>query len=415
MPNLLFICYEFPPSTAVGALRGWHIAKYLRRRGWDVTVLTPQRKVPGAIEVSAMCRTEGIRIEFIGSEDFTAAIRSRYERLPNIAVKAAAKLDGLLGRIGLNGSERWALSLIRTIRKFNAGKWDSVLVSGSPFFAFIAARLTASRLGIPYVLDYRDPWSRNPIIRRAPVITRAAEKWCLRKASGVITVSESWASGIQQEFNLAIRPSVVHNGYDEDAVVGIEPTKFPETALVYAGAFYRGQRDIHPVLKAMKAAIAKKTKPFNTIRLHYFGNEQAYVQRVAELFGMTEHVVLHGRASRERVWAALAGASAAVVIAGNADRFDLWESGIIPAKLFEPMAVGTRILLIAPPESDAAQIVNKTGAGRSFRALETEEIADWINALQDYKSPMQRAGSRRFTWASLSSRLDEVLRNIVEA
>jgi hypothetical protein len=40
-PKILFLACYFPPSRSTASVRTWNIAKYLARRGWEVTVVTP--------------------------------------------------------------------------------------------------------------------------------------------------------------------------------------------------------------------------------------------------------------------------------------------------------------------------------------------------------------------------------------
>src|SRR5687768_18594411 len=64
-PKLLFLACFFPPVQAIGAVRTRHIAKYLARLGWEITVVTPDpavwRNVEDAQKVSTELEREGIR------------------------------------------------------------------------------------------------------------------------------------------------------------------------------------------------------------------------------------------------------------------------------------------------------------------------------------------------------------------
>src|SRR5262245_811962 len=64
-PKLLFLARAFPPLRATACVRGWNIAKFLARLGWDVTVVTPHpsawRHVESPSDVEFHLEREGIR------------------------------------------------------------------------------------------------------------------------------------------------------------------------------------------------------------------------------------------------------------------------------------------------------------------------------------------------------------------
>jgi hypothetical protein len=63
--KLLLLAWHFPPSHAIASVRTWNLAKYLARRGWQVTVLTPdprlRRQLENPLEVQSSLSKEGIR------------------------------------------------------------------------------------------------------------------------------------------------------------------------------------------------------------------------------------------------------------------------------------------------------------------------------------------------------------------
>ena len=66
-PRLLLLAFAFPPSRAIGAVRGGNLAKQLARLGWRVTVATID---PGLLEdpdpafpdMETWCRDAGIQL-----------------------------------------------------------------------------------------------------------------------------------------------------------------------------------------------------------------------------------------------------------------------------------------------------------------------------------------------------------------
>src|SRR5690348_8219270 len=63
-PKLLFLACYFPPLNTAACVRTWNVAKYMARRGWAVTVVTPHPSVWRRVErldgVTAELEQEGI-------------------------------------------------------------------------------------------------------------------------------------------------------------------------------------------------------------------------------------------------------------------------------------------------------------------------------------------------------------------
>jgi glycosyltransferase involved in cell wall biosynthesis len=413
-PRLLFLAYPFPPSPAIGAVRTWGMAKHLARMGWSVTLVTPDpagRVEPAAVEDAArQCEREGIARIFAGKLELRAA-----EAAQQLASRHGERIRWFLMRriyrfLGMGLDERWWRICLEACAGSRPGDFDLVLATGSPFRSFLAARRLALRLGIPYVLDYRDPWSLGvhvPSWQRA--LARPLERRVLRDAAASLTVSPSLAQVQGRTFSAFPPPLVVSNGYDPEGLQGIQPTSVPGFAVVYTGNFYTGQREIDPVVQAVKQAAERMPKGAPRIRLHYYGTGDAHVRDAARRHGAGDLVECHGRVSRAEALSAVRGAGMVVVITSMKERTTGVENGIVTGKLFEPLGMGVPILLVAPKGSDAAAIVEESGAGRSFCATEIGEMAQWLASCAGRTSGYRYEPPPAYSWPVLAQRLDEYL------
>lgn len=414
-PKLLFLAYPFPPSPAIGGVRAWGMAKYLSRLGWQVTVVTPDpsgRVSPAEMEeAERQCRQEGITRLFAGELEVRsgeAAQRltvGRWERCRRLFVRRVFRCMGM----GLE--ERWWRTCLVACSRLAPGDCDVVLATGSPFSVFLAARRIARRLKVPFVLDYRDPWSLaihgaawNKLWRR-PV-----ERRVLREAAATLIVSPSLARSQTEAFQLSRPPVVIPNGYDPEWSKAVIPAVFTDFSVVYAGNFYVRQREIDSVVRAIKRAseISRGKIPM-PIRLHYYGRDIPHVEAAVQRHGAEGLVECHGRVPRTEVLAAIKGAGCAVVIASIRERVGLTERGIVTGKLFEPLGLGVPILLVAPEDSDAAKIVEGSGAGRSFRASQAEAMAHWLVECADGKSGRRYEPPAAFSWPVLAQTAEGIL------
>ena len=413
-PRLLLLAYPFPPSPAIGAVRTWGMAKYLPRLGWRVTVVTPDpagRLEPAAVEDAArQCEREGIARIFAGQLEHRAA-----EVAQQLASRHAQRIRWFLQRrmyrcLGMGLDERWWRTCLKACAGLMPGEFDLVLATGSPFRSFLAARRLARRLGVPYVLDYRDPWSLGVHFSGwQKVWARPMERRVLRDAAGSLTVSPSLAQVQGRAFPSFPPPWVVSNGYDPEGLQGIRPVASSGFAVVYTGNFYTGQREIDPVVQAVQQAAERMPKGVPRIRLHYYGTGDAHVRDAARRHGAEDLVECHGRVLRAEALSTVRGAGVVVVITSMKERTAGVEKGIVTGKLFEPLGMGVPILLVAPKGSDAAAIVEESGAGRSFCATEIGEMAQWLMDCAAGSAGRRYEPPPAYSWPVLAQRLDEYL------
>jgi glycosyltransferase involved in cell wall biosynthesis len=214
---------------------------------------------------------------------------------------------------------------------------------------------------------------------------------------------------MSDRFGVGSKLHVLTNGYDPEELEEIRPVDFRHFAIVYTGGFYPPKRVITPVMAALKHLAEANPESSKHWRFHYYGTQETHVREEARRFGVLEHVILHGRVSRVEALSALRGAAAAVVITSVSKESIQRDNGIITGKVFEPLGLKTPILLIAPPGSDATEIVEATGMGRRITGTDIEGIAQFF---LDCARCRDRAHMRcsQYSWPILSSRLDSILR-----
>jgi hypothetical protein len=141
---------------------------------------------------------------------------------------------------------------------------DLILASGPPFAAFTLAQRLSERLNRPYVLDYRDLWSKN-FYRPVPAVTQR-EANLLAGSGGIITVSRSWGRVLDEQFGVGDKLCVITNGYDPEDLWAVKPHHFEEFAMVYAGSFRPPKRVATPFMAALQRLNATAT---HNVSFHY--------------------------------------------------------------------------------------------------------------------------------------------------
>jgi len=217
-----------------------------------------------------------------------------------------------------------------------------------------------------------------------------------------------------QYFGLGPKLHVITNGYDPEELRGVRPYDFGHLAIVYTGTFYPPKRVISPVMAALKRLKEIRNGSHTEWYFHYYGDGdgEAHVREEGNRFGVMDRVVLHGMVSWAEALSAVRGAGVALVVTSIFDGASLEDKGTVTGKLFEPLGLGTRVLLIAPPDSDAREIVEETGVGRSFIGADIDGIVGFLSSVG--RTDKKRSNcTDKYSWPSLAVKLDRILKDVI--
>ena len=385
----------------------------MSRQGWDVSVVTPHpsvwRRLDNPEKAARDIEREGIRRIFTGHHwrSLTPELNCWNEGSGWIVGGVCRQIAR---RLSIDRGIGWIKPAERACSHLTSRDVDLILASGPPFSAFMLAKRLSKRLGRPYVLDYRDLWSRN-FYRPLPAVTQR-EAGLLAGCAGIITVSPSWGLIMDSQFGVGQRRHVITNAYDPEDLMPVRPHEFGHFSIVYAGTFRPPKRVIMPVMAALQRLNSINSAAFQDVFFHYYGKDSEHVENAAREFGVADRVVFHGQVPRAEALAALRGSSIAVVVTSVSMAERAEDNGMIPAKLYESIGLRNRVLLIAPRGSDARKVLAETGCGRSFAADEIDNIASYI-AESVANGPSTQTAPERYSWPHVVKRLDDTLRAVL--
>ncbi|PAP78854.1 hypothetical protein BSZ37_18275 [Rubrivirga marina] len=293
----------------------------------------------------------------------------------------------------------------------------AVLTSGPPHSVHLVGR-RLQRTGVPWVADFRDPWTEInfygdlPMSRAARAVDRWMERRVLQGADAVTTVSPTWARLLTEQGDLpSSKVTVVHNGVDEadlGAAAGVA-VRDDAFALTHVGSFY-ATRDPLAVWEAVRRLREAGEAEKLVIRL--VGRVDESVRQSAEAAGVPVEVVPyvpHEEAVREQ---ARAGLLLLSIEPFAADR------GMITGKLYEYLASGRPVLGVGPVGGDAAALLVETRGGVLLARDDIGGIADAIRRHYDAwagGTPLDGAPWEAvvpYTRRAQTARLAEVIRGL---
>ncbi len=238
--RVLFVAYYFPPRGGAGVQRSLKFVKYLRRFGWEPTVLTTEyTRRSGAYDESLLREIpEGTRV---------VRVPSKEALFISIANKGLGRLVGFVYRP--DAMVTWARKAALVARELHTTEpFDIVYTSVQPWSAGLVGLWLEKSPGIPWVLDFRDPWTASLHLewptRLHWLWDRRLERRFLAAADRTLVVTPT----MRDEF-LAAHPEVppdrvkvIYNGFDEDDLDAPASADDGKFTVVFTGRFQYDHR-----------------------------------------------------------------------------------------------------------------------------------------------------------------------------
>ena len=282
MKKVLILAYDFPPYVSVGGLRPYAWYNYLKEFGVEPIVVTRQ-----------WGNTHGNRLDYISAgsskhsivevSEHGTIIRSPYK--PNFANRLLLKHGDHRYRFlrkSISAYYEFAQFLLPIgpkIELYKAAKHflknnqvDAIIATGDPFVLFRYASKLSKAFNIPWIADYRDPWSHNEEAQKTMIQktwNTYMEKNTVSTASHISTVSKFVHSKIA--ILIPNKPySITPNGYDTqviDEIKNIQQNK-EELCISFVGTIYNW----HPIESFLRVANEFVTEhPEAKIRFKFYG------------------------------------------------------------------------------------------------------------------------------------------------
>jgi hypothetical protein len=457
--RLLLVSYVFPPDPTVGARRWAKLAHFVTARGWGLDVITRKPdgvsaagsraldKLPSGVRVYGV---PAVPVRFAGIERAAlrvlrglrgdrpqpatasptpapAALPQRAETVDREDVRWSWRTPRSFLRAfwvwrDVGHFERWSRNAADQGRSIGRrGVHRAVITSGPPHWTNLAGRKLAASLGVPFVMDMRDPWSLFESLMEqlaSPATfyyTGNREARSIKSASLVVANTEQARHALSAKYpHAASRIIAVTNGIDDDPIP--PPRHTGKFVISYAGTVYV-HADLRTLLRAARRVVDDlQLEPgeFGIELMGHFDTPSGpAASAMAAEEGMSAFVTVCGLLSHAEVMERLAHASLLVTLPG----FNALTT--IPAKVFECMRFDSWLLALSEPGSATDSLLQGTAAD-VVSAKNIDGIADAIrrhaNAyLREGVRPRPIAADERFTRAAQARILLDAIERVIEA
>ncbi|AKP49846.1 glycosyltransferase family 4 protein [Cyclobacterium amurskyense] len=390
MKRVLIITYYWPPSAGSGVQRWLKFSKYLPEFGWQPVIFTPENPdfalQDPSLEKEVDKHTEVLKFPIWEPYQLFRTLKKQQPK--DTASILEYKDPGMLDQLAvwLRGNllipdprlfwVKPSVSFLASICEQN--NFEAIITTGPPHSMHLIGRNLKRKTGIPWLADFRDPWSNWEFLDTLKLSQFARKKHqklessVFEEADSLVTISPTFKNEMQGIGAKNVK--VILNGFDTADIpetLSKPASQSSVLEIVYSGVI-DGIRDPFPFLRALKTVFGEST---GKVRLTFVGRVNESIKTlVAQDSWFKAHIALPGYVSHKTVFSFYEKAQLLLLILTNTKN----AKGNIPGKLFEYMATGREILALGDPKGDSASIINSSGAGKVFAHQDEEGLVQFL-------------------------------------
>lgn len=418
--RLLIISYYWPPTGGSGVQRWVKFSKYLPEHGWQPVIYTPENPERLAYDESLLADipecAEVIRRRIVEPYGLYRKLFGRSGGEVNPLNSSGKSLKSKLSRV-VRGNlfipdprVSWVRGSVRFLKKYlREHPVDAVVTTGPPQSMHLIGRGLKRSLGLPWIADFRDPWTRMFYYKHL-CLSKFADRKHHRLEQGVLDEADlvlAVSPPVRDDFQAQTRTPVhlITNGYDEDDFPVREPgsRKDGKFRIVHTGLF---AADGNPLkLWDALARRCREDEDFaQRLEIRLAGKTDAPVLEAIRERGLGAQLVDLGYLPHSRVVQEQQDADLLILPLRHEPEYDK----VLPGKIFEYIASGRPVLGIGQEDGAAAAILRDSGAGRMYDWDREDKFLEFMD--MDHEAA---EGAARYSRKALTRQLVEELESLV--
>ena len=304
----LIISYYWPPSGGSGVQRWLKFVKYLRDFGVEPIIYTPENPelmaVDKALESEIPAGVEVIKHKITEPYTLYKLLTGKKEIKPGFINPKGGKKGGsfkeslslfLRSNVFIPDPKAlWIRPSVKVLTKYlQNNRADVIISTGPPHSMHLIAKKVSAKTGIPWIADFRDPWTGMYNFKHlkhtwlAELIHRRLERGVIKSADAIVVVT----NGMRDEFaglggkNI----SVITNGFDESDFPQKGGMNDKEFTITYTGLFFKDRNPSN--LWRVLAKLANERSDFKgDLKIRLVGNTDASIKEEIAVAGLGENL-----------------------------------------------------------------------------------------------------------------------------
>lgn len=408
-PRVLIVSYHFPPVGGAGVQRIAKFARYLPESNWAVSVLQAANPSVPLLDRSLVAelpaelvieRARTLEPSYAAKQSATTGSGSTARR--GGAKQVVANMARLL--LQPDAQILWYPDAVRRGRRLLARMPHDAILATAPCYTnlLVGARL-AAKSGLPLVCDFRDEWDLTSAYlenaapqRAARLVQQRMQRAVLRRSAALIATTEaSTRQLLSRASEVGGHPigECIYNGWDAEdlhAASMVAPALPPGTPgmirVVYTGTLWN-LTSIRPFVDAVGQLARERPELVARLEFVCLGRktpEQREVLEGIRRAGAMLHDLPY--ADHPTALATMRSADALLLLLSDLPGAER----VVPAKLFEYLAVGRQILGILP-EGESAMLVRRLMPDAVLHPTDVAGIARRLGRLLQEPAPPESA------------------------
>lgn len=412
MKHVLIITYYWPPSGGSGVQRWLKMSKYLPENGWQPVIYTAdEAEYPVedlSLEKDVAPEAEVIRRKIVEPYSFYKKFLGikKNEKIKAGFINEGKKKSSwkenvsvwLRGNLFIPDARCWWIRpSVRFLKKYlQSNPVDAIISTGPPHSMHLIAKELHKKFNIPWIADFRDPWTDIDFFSELKLTKRSLRKHhrlqhqVLTEADKVVTVGWDWAKGL--ESHGAKDVAVITNGYDfniEEQSHKIDLSQdFTMSHVGIIGAARNAVKFWEALGELLKENTLDEFSKLLKIRL--IGQVDNSVVESIRKNDLEKNVEIIPYIPHEEVILEQCSSQVLLLFINNSPN----AKGIMTGKIFEYMASGRPIFAIGPEDGDTAIILDKTNSGFVIDFDDKERmkaaITDMFNKYKNNQLPTKK-------------------------
>lgn len=431
MKKVLIITYYWPPSGGAGVQRWLKFVKYLREFGWEPVVYTPENPEPPDFDETLLADVpENLTVikrpvwePYSFYKRFTG--QKKTSRISHGFLKEDKK-QGFAEKIAVwirgnffipDARCFWIRPSVKFLSHYlRKNPVDAIVSSGPPHSMHMIALGLKKKFDIPWLADFRDPWTEIDFFDKLRLSKPARKKHkkleraVLTSADVVVTIGNHLAERLQMLG--AQKVVVIPNGYDEDDFHFL-PVEIGSTfSITHVGSLNK-DRNPENLWKSI-ARICNRNEEINQkLRLQLIGKVDYSLKESLAKFGIEKRTEILPYLPHQEALKLAAASSVLLLIINQTPN----QQGILTGKVFEYIAMQRPVLCIGPVDGEAAGILSLCNSGETFGYNEEKALENWIiQVFKDYKGENQaymgNKNASRFSRINQTAALAQALNRV---
>lgn len=426
LKKVLIITYYWPPSGGPGVQRWIRFVQHLRSFNWEPILYVPenpsyvlldknlQSNIPTDIEVlkHPIIEPNSILEKLSFSSKKEGKLYENQQQKGNRKSLVQKLLWYVRGNFFIPDARfLWIKPSVKYLTKvLSDTDFDLIVSTGPPHSVHLIAKKLQEKFELPWVADFRDPWTSMDYLKEMSLSSRALKKHdaqereVITSADKIIVVGQTMMNEFKDRYD--VESTIIHNGFNEmEETENVQlDAKF---TLSHIGSFLKNRNcdDLWNVLATM---LKENTDFKNDLCIQLIGRLAPNVESSIEKFGLSNYIDRKGYMPFAETQKYLL---ASQVLLLPIDRIDNAEF-ILTGKIFEYLKSRRPILLIGPTHGDAAALVNQTKAGYCCNFDDESAIRQTIEKMYElYKrgeNHVRSEGIEKFSGVELTRKMANV-------